>query len=305
MGAVQDGCGAAGEPGAGSFAAALDAAIANAGLTLDRVRHHLTLRGVVVSRATLSYWRQGRSRPERAKSLHAVEHLEEVLALPAGALAGLLGPKAPRGRWLGRSVGTVERRRLWPTGRPIFAELAAPPDGQLQFWSIHDQLAVDNDSQERMLRVRMVAEATLDGVSRALMFYQSDDPGQPAPEVTDVRFCHLGRMRTDPASGLTMFELVLDRPLARGDTTVMEYELRFPPGNVTDSCHRRFTRPVHQYICQVQFASRLPKRVHGYEQRSLTGPRRTGEQLPVGSTRSAILTVADTRPGIHGVRWEW
>ncbi|MGI5242040.1 hypothetical protein [Dactylosporangium sp. CA-139066] len=50
----------------GPFATAFAVAVERSGLTLDRLRDRLAERGVAVSRTTLSYWRSGRSRPERA-----------------------------------------------------------------------------------------------------------------------------------------------------------------------------------------------------------------------------------------------
>ena len=51
------------------FAEALSRAVEASGLSLERIQHHLELRGVQVSLSTLSYWRRGRSRPERPESL--------------------------------------------------------------------------------------------------------------------------------------------------------------------------------------------------------------------------------------------
>jgi hypothetical protein len=81
------------------FPRALDQAIASSGLSLDRVRARLARHGVQVSIATLSYWRSGRSRPERRDSLRAVRILEEQFGLSPGSLTELLGPRRPRGRW--------------------------------------------------------------------------------------------------------------------------------------------------------------------------------------------------------------
>ncbi|AHH98059.1 hypothetical protein GCM10010174_05300 [Kutzneria viridogrisea] len=289
----------------GSFAITLDAAIEDAGLSLDRIRQHLAARGVTLSRSALSYWRHGRSQPERESSLHAVGQLEEVLGLSPGTLTSLLGPRAPRGRWLGRPADALERRRLWPSLRPVSAELKPPPDGQLTFWSVHDHLLVDEQGRERALRVRMVAEATVDGVTRLMTYYQTEDLARQAPRYGGVRFCRLGRVRTDPATGLIVGELLLDRELAAGEVTAVEYELVFPPGDPIDSYHRRLTRPIPQYLCQVQFGLRLPRRVFRYEQRGLDGPRRRVGELPVGATRAVTLSARDARAGILGARWDW
>ncbi|MEU7791778.1 hypothetical protein [Amycolatopsis sp. NPDC049159] len=125
-----------------SFAGALDAAISDAGLTLDRLREHLAARGVPVSRSALAYWRHGRSRPGRETSVRAVVELEQVLGLAPGALTALLGPAERRLPPLPRTP-LRERRRLWPSVRPVSLELKPPPEDQLRLWSVHDRLVVD------------------------------------------------------------------------------------------------------------------------------------------------------------------
>ncbi|WIX75874.1 XRE family transcriptional regulator [Amycolatopsis carbonis] len=217
----------------GSFAVTLDAAIEDSGLSLDRVRHHLATRGVTLSRSALSYWRRGRSQPERETSLNAVTQLEAVLELSPGSLTSLLGPRAPRGRWLGHPPDRVERRRLWPDLRPLTVELKPPPDEQLAFWSVHDRVAVDDDGCERALHVRVVAEATMDGVDRMMTYHQADGPLPAEPRYQGVRFARVGRVRVDRRTGMTAGELLLDRVLAAGEVTAVEYEILLPPGTPT------------------------------------------------------------------------
>jgi hypothetical protein len=82
----------------GPFAAALRAAIRARGLGLERIRYRLRNRGAPISLATLSYWQSGRCRPERPESLVALRCLEDVLEVPSGSLARLLGESSPRDR---------------------------------------------------------------------------------------------------------------------------------------------------------------------------------------------------------------
>ncbi|MFE0020254.1 XRE family transcriptional regulator [Amycolatopsis sp. NPDC059021] len=289
----------------GSFAVTLDAAIDESGLSLDRLRHHLAARGVRLSRSALSYWRRGRSQPEREQSMLAVTHLESVLGLAAGTLTAQLGPKAPRGRWLGEPADRIERRRLWPQLRALSGDLRPPPDGQLSFWSIHDRMVLDEQGCERALRVRMVAEAAVDGVDRLMTYYQSDSPLTADPCYRFVRSARLGRVCVDRVTGMVAGELRLARPLARGEVTVVDYEIRFLPSTPLDHYHRRFTRPIPEYVCQVHFGQRIPVNVRSYEQRCPGGPRHPGDALTVGATHVATLALRDARPGIWGVCWRW
>lgn len=286
-----------------SFASALDAAISDAGLTLDRVREHLAARGVTVSRSALAYWRHGRSRPGRDASLHAVFELEQVLGLAAGTLTSLLGPgeRAEPGE---PRTALLERRRLWPSVRPVTLELRSPPEDQVRFWSVHDQLEV-GERQERRLRVRLVAEAAVDGVTRMLTYYQSEDRGRPAPRFAAVHCCRQGRVRADPASGLLVGELVFDRVLAAGEVTAVEYELVFPPGCPVHGYHRRITRPTSSYTCQVRFGADAPASVLRFAQRDLAAPRRQVEPLRLGADHTVTFAVRDVRAGIVGTGWTW
>ncbi|GFN04613.1 hypothetical protein Smic_31690 [Streptomyces microflavus] len=110
---------------ADAFPTALRDALGRRGLSLERVSERLRARGIGVSQATLSSWQRGRSQPERARSLRAVEVLEEILDLPGGALRSLLGPRRPRGRVApARARGRPSRcwartrwwRRRWASG---------------------------------------------------------------------------------------------------------------------------------------------------------------------------------------------
>jgi hypothetical protein len=281
----------------------LDSAITDAGLTLDGLRRRLAARGVSVSRTILSYWRHGRSQPERATSLAAVAELEKVLNLPARSLTDRLGPHAPRGRWVAGPRGVLPRTRLWPGSAPLFADLHAPPDGQLEFWSIHDQVLLDAAGRERLVRVRLVARAAMDDVHRMMIYHQA--PGLEPPRVAAVRFGRLGQVRVNQAQGLYIAELELERQLSRGDVTMIEYDLRMPLGQPADTYHRRFTRPVGQYVCQVRFSGRPPERIRQYGQRAYHGPRHYAGALSVGSTNAVTLALTDVEPGIAGADWQW
>ncbi len=104
--------------GADTFPAVLREALGRRGLSLERVSERLKARGITISQATLSSWQRGRSQPERARSLRAVDVLEEILDLPAGTLRSLLGPRRPRGRTTppgaeGAALQILGRTRWW------------------------------------------------------------------------------------------------------------------------------------------------------------------------------------------------
>ncbi|MCG3755764.1 XRE family transcriptional regulator [Amycolatopsis sp. Poz14] len=287
-----------------SFADALDAAISGAGLTLDRLREHLAARGVTVSRSALAYWRTGRSLPGRETSLHAVVELEQVLGLGAGRLTSLLGPQDRQGSRPQRTP-LLERRRLWPSVRPSSLEFDLPPEDQVRLRSVHDELLVDDDRQERLLRVRVVAEAAVDGVVRMAAYYQTEDRARQPPRFAAGHCCRAGRTRVDAVSGLLIAELFFDRELRAGEVAAVEYEFVFPYGRPVQGYHRRLTRPAPLYTCRVQFGSDIPESVRRFEQRDLAAPRRKVEELRAAGSGAVTLAARDVGAGIIGVEWTW
>ncbi|WP_163511534.1 XRE family transcriptional regulator [Fodinicola acaciae] len=286
----------------GTFAQVLDHALNVRGLSLERVQRHLAAHGVTVSRAALSYWRHGRSRPERAESLRAVRLLENVLELPAASLMSRLGP--PRSRGAHAEPGTVDRRRLWPAHSRLLAELDAPPDSQLRQLDIHEHVQLNEKRQLAEVRTRLVLQALADRVDRCVVYHWNEEPVLPV--ITDVRYCRLGRVRTNTAAGATVSELLFDQRLSAGECAVVEYVTAYSPGDdELTYYHRRFTRPVRQFLLQVGFAGAAPASCVPYRQTALDAPRRTGGRLWIGASNTAHLVVTDAGPGIIGLTWDW
>jgi hypothetical protein len=295
---------------AGSFAEALHSAIEASGLSLDRIRSALAGQGVRISVTTLSYWRRGRSQPERASSVRAVALLEELLGLPATALSGLLGPPRPRGRWVAGAVPDgLPVAAIWPEEQrvaQVFEELDAPPIGELERLSIHDAYYVDARRVGHLLRMRQVVRATVPGVTRCLVVHKADEGATGCPEIGSVRHARLGRVRRCPEIGLLVAELLLDRPLALGDSTVFEYEVETPPGGPTTGYGRRFAVPVREYVLQVHFdPAAVPAHCERYERAPGAGADRLRQRLWIGASASAHVLATEQAPGQTGIRWEW
>ncbi len=307
-------CAAAGSAGAaaagGDFAQTLHGAIEASGLSLDRIRGELAERGVKVSITTLSYWRRGRSQPERASSMHAVRLLEELLGLQPSTLSSLLGPPRPRGRWISSAApDSLPVSEIWPEEQQVaevFKELDAPSIGELERLSIHDAYYVDAQRLGHLLRMRQVVRATVAGVSRCLVVHKADEEATGCPEITSVRHARLGRVRRRPEIGLLVAELLLDRPLALGDSTVFEYEVEIPPGGPTTVYGRRFGVPVREYVLQVHFdPSAVPAHCERYERDPGAETDRLRRQLWIGASASAHVLATEQPPGQTGIRWEW
>lgn len=174
------------------FAVALSCAIEASGLTLDRLQHRLAQRGVGVSLSTLSYWRRGRSRPERPQSIKAVRVLEE-------ALVSLLGAPRPRGRWLrGPMQRTLELESLWSfdteSAANALSQIEQQPPERLTFMSIHDELNIDAEGKESRIRVRSVVRAEAPGVDRIQITHRADATDLDAPRITAINHGRRGRV---------------------------------------------------------------------------------------------------------------
>jgi hypothetical protein len=292
----------------GPFSAALHLAIEDRGVRLDELQQRLAANGVNVSVTTLSYWRRGRSRPERPESLKAVRLLEKLLALPEESLIVQLGPRRPRGRWLSQPPGTIEVDRLFEAGVSVtrmLAELDRWVYSELTRLSLHDLYTVGPHREGVSLTCRQVLRANIDRVSRTVGIFAGDDPAT-VPTIVAVRNCRIGRTRTDPGSGLVAAEIVFDRMLAQGETVVIEHEYRGNSLAPTEDYYRAFTTPVGEYVLQVQFDhDAVPARCHRFQRRGLHAPDQGIGEAWIGSTHGAHLVTADVPPGIVGLRWEW
>lgn len=288
----------------GPFPEALQLAIANRGLTLDRLQDRLARAGHPVSTTILSYWSHGRSQPERDASLAALSALEPILGLQVGSLSQLLGEPRPRGR---TSSAAVPATLLWVDGDPldrVLAELDCPYEGRRTL-TLHDRFRVDEHGAEAYCRITSVIEATRDGVDRILAIYRDDTASGRLPRVTPTSGARSGRLRGDVEAGFTVTEMHLDEVLQRGHRTCIEYELHFEPGGErTVVCERRFAHPVRQYVLEIEFAPRqLPARC--YLRHAPVGSEETVEELRINAAHTVRYVFVDLRPGCYGIEFEW
>ncbi|WP_018351106.1 helix-turn-helix domain-containing protein [Longispora albida] len=292
----------------GPFHLALRAAIEARGLALQRIQFRLAEQGLHVGVATLSYWQQGRRRPERQDSLRAVSALEEILGLPPSALTVLLGPPRPRGRGAGL-----------PAGARRYAELIAPisaldriladldsPDGRLHTVSLFEDVEVGPDRSAVRRRCLHVVKAHQE-VDRYVTIFHGD-AGCDASQihVVPVANCRLGRTRRDLPEGLVVAELLFDRTLRIGETHILEYEIRDGSGVLCRDYHRGVRFPTGQLVIQVRFAPGvLPVRCYQYTKKFIDGPDVDRTELTVTGHRTVHMASMDVAPGISGIRWDW
>lgn len=292
----------------GPFPDALRAAISARGLSLDRIQDRLRRRGSTVSSATLSSWQSGRNRPERPSSLAALAVLEDVLRLPQGALAALLGPPRPRGRWLPTSAARPRLADVWPAWPDVTRALRGVDtrwDGSLTRLSCHTRLELDADGRERSKWSRQLLRADCDGPDRWVTVYRLGRPGPP-PLVCGTGTCRTGAVVEAPESGLVVAELLFERPLARGETIIVEYTLEHrSPLPYSTNIESTLHVPVREYVLEVRFdPARLPASCHSYRTAELDS--RPQERLlrpdSAGSVHAVALTAGPCR---FGIRWAW
>ncbi|MHC0429451.1 helix-turn-helix domain-containing protein [Streptomyces sp. O3] len=293
---------------ADSFDAALRTAIRARGLSLDRLHARLAERGIRVSVASLSNWQRGRCRPERSHSLHAVRALEQILGIPQESLVARLGPPRPRGRWARHVPGALSYRDVCPVhgsvGR-LLGQIEHTADGQLEWLSCHERFQVGPEREERSVHTRLVFRARADGVDRHVVVHHNE-LGR-LPDLHHSAYCRTGRVRTDPDAGVTAMELLFERPLQRGETHVIEYEFGYrecgPPAHFYQ---RWFRFPAHAYLLQVQFdPAALPTRCYRAWQPNVSTPANDATELRLTGWHTVHLAETPTRPGVHGIRWEW
>ncbi|MFC4086529.1 hypothetical protein [Amycolatopsis samaneae] len=295
-----------------AFAIALRGAIAASGLSLDRIQARLRARGASVSVTALSYWQSGKRQPERQSSLSAVRVLEDILGVPAGSLLGLLPPPRPRGgaakrRSSGAEPLTFPRETLQPLLDRVGAPHALDSQHQLKLVGLHDLCEIAEDGGQRAVTARAVFQAGADGQDRWLLVQAQGDPAAGLPELHAVRNCRVGRAEADETHGLTVAELIFDRPIDRGETHLIEYSLTNagpPYPECQNTYYREFRRSVREYLLEVRFAPGTgPEQCWQYS--------RTGEAGTIARRRlkldggDGVHAVAlDFGPGIFGIDWD-
>ncbi|CRK56105.1 hypothetical protein [Alloactinosynnema sp. L-07] len=272
---------------------------------MERICERLRERGTPVSVATLSYWQSGRSQPERAASLAAVEQLEQLLNLRTGDLLGMLSAPRPRGRSVNREA--IDVAALWPEPEAVHSALANVDtswDTRLSRVSLHDRIVIGPDGTEQTQSIRQVLRAEEDGVDRWVVIYEVDEPGGPMPLIRPVWNCSLGTVNVDQATGLLVTELVFPHPLARGESILTEHALDNPPGQPLSVQHERRCRLlVRELLLEVRFdRAALPARIVQY---SVIADHERVKTLSLDAEGSVHALATDFGPGRYGIRWEW
>ncbi|HET7430308.1 MAG TPA: hypothetical protein VFJ89_02280 [Nocardioides sp.] len=285
-----------------SFAEAFAAALERRGVSLSWLHQRLVELGHPVSPAALSYWRSGRSQPERGTSRDALVEVERLLRVPPGELVDRLGPSRRPGP-----------RPAEKTLTEMYAETPGMETAlqTLGFEGLYDEvvenvrhitLDVDADGRAYRYQVRAVMQARRDGARRTPLLITQDSEGR-VPRFVPVAGCRLGRESFDSATRVYAVELLLDRTLRKDETSLYELTVELPEP-IRDTCVDHYAaRRLHELLVWVRFdPARLPSYVERYTQ---IGREEHSVAVALGGGSGAHAMARGFGPGILGLRWEW
>ncbi len=301
MRALNDSSGA--KPG---FSEVLSRAVQARGLSLDRIRARLEAAGVPVSNATLSYWQSGRSLPTRARSLRTLVELEGILQLEPGTLIELIRTADGRTRHQLFAWQTIV-----PTGElaeQIIAQMGMEVSGRISRVSVHDTLTVDANRCETSHLTRQVLRAERSGVQTFPVVYKQEGEEPGAPEIEAILGCHIGEVVEVPERQLMVAEVVLPRPLQRGELALTETLVSMKPAP-SDLMTRSVFEPMREVAMAVQFHPQaLPQSARTYTQLTMhdDGTAAETDVVPVPVLDNQIQIVKlDVPPSVYALRWSW
>ncbi|WBQ02072.1 hypothetical protein [Kribbella sp. CA-293567] len=289
-------------PGVGPeapFADALRAAIANRGLALNRIQARLADQGLHVGVATLSTWQSG-SRHPRAGSLAVVTALEDLLDLPAGWLAVRIPPAVEATT---RPYAVVDNA---PTLIRLLDEVRRDAHGRMRSITVVEELVIGADRSPSTKRVIQALVAVKE-VDRQIVVHQGEPGSDPARIVPrGLAGCRTGRVARDPEAGAVLGELLLDRTLMIGDTTVVQYEIVDLNGIPSTHYYRFHEWAGTHHVLEIQFdRAALPVRVSEFRRHHTAGPDFLRRELMMTPDGRVHVVVPAVDRGVVGIDWEW
>lgn len=281
------------------FASTLDAAIQARGLTVSELRRRLEHRGTPVSESALRFWRAGARRPEQGHSLAALENLEEILRIDRGDLSARLGPS----RRLRRSrADTTENIAGTPGAlQPLLESIGCVDLAELE--RLGDSVVLDMRADRRIRAVsnRTLLRSRVEGGRRFIVPLSIDTPTETRPTIS-VAGAEEGRSAYDPDTGWAVWELLLPRGLAIGETALVEYSCT----DIVD------TEDVTHFMCLAERRmahADLWVRFDGdpppWNERMAEDDTGVSSSVISPTGRSVHHAVHDFGPGLFGLRWEW
>lgn len=288
-----------------TFATVFRQALRRRGLPLERIRDHLRAQQISISLATLSHWQRGRSQPEKAQSLRAVDALEPLLGLPKGALRSLLGPHRPRGGTRPPDPATI--RGVYGEGSDVEQALGdafAHFNDGLRALTVQDTICLDEHRTVREISVTTVVQAVRDGVDHLGVVHFLDSP-KAGTAVLSVAGGSAPRIRFLEELGSVAADIPFGRRLARTETAVVAYTLRYE-GEVSWQHERRVTTALRAYLLHVRFHPRaVPSGCWGYHRTRIGADPCQRQPVPVDAFHTTHFLPTRCVPGVYGIEWAW
>jgi len=287
------------------FAAELGRALSARRVSLAGLQRRLADRGHQVSTGTLSYWRSGQRLPEKPSSLDAVSEIEELLGLDPNSLRGRIGPSRRPGPPPPRveDGGSAPRELGVPDA---LRELGLADAGE-HMYGAAVQVTLDVDAQGQMSRqsVRTLLRATTHGAQRWFHVIFAEEPVSEPLVLDHVVGVQVGASYTRQEVGLFLWELVLPRPLAVGETALIETSTQLGNlGNQDTSYFHHLDRRTPDTVIWVRFDPESPPRRCVQTLQALEGDP-VDTPLDLNGLHTAHVATRSFGPGRVGLTWEW
>ncbi|MEV4975911.1 hypothetical protein [Streptomyces scopuliridis] len=290
-----------------AFADVFQQAVRASGLSLERIQHRLAARGIRISLTTLSYWQRGRSEPERAGSLRAVDALESILALPPGTLRGVLRPYRPRGRTAPAAHDLAASRRVFGKNSPAEQALGADfpaLNEDTSVLSIRETVTIDEHFRLSSLSIHQVIRATREGADRFTTVHTFDSGARAVR--AEVRCGIPGAIRFLPRMSTVVIDVRFGRRLAKNETVIIDYTVHVDSGDGLDDHYERRTRtPLRDYLLHVYFhPAALPELCHRYYRESHEAQASYNRRVVPDASHSVHSAPGRCPAGVHGISWQ-
>jgi len=285
-----------------AFPEAFAESLLRRGVSLSWLHQRLVESGHPVSPAALSYWRSGRSQPERGTSRDALVEIERLLRVSPGTLVSRLGPS--------RRPGPRPAERAL---REMFAEHPGMETAleTLGFEGLYDELVEQvrhitadegADGRIREFRVRAVMQGRRDGARRTPLILTAEDQSQ-LPRFVPAAGCSIGDVAMDRETGVYATELVLERAIAKGELHPYELTIELADPEDETFLDHYAARRLSELLVWVRFdPDHVPTHIERY---TIIGDREESEKLDLGEGSTAHAVARGFGPGILGLRWGW
>ncbi|MEI2809331.1 MAG: hypothetical protein V9F00_03740 [Nocardioides sp.] len=210
---------------ASAFTEAFARALAEERVSLGELSRHLTLVGTPITIASLSYWRTGRSEPQRG-SMPAIANVEQYLGMAHGTLLDLLlPPDAERPKPLHRifpSRGVARLLQRLGVERFDLRESVA-------FRVVWLEQSIQGPGEAAVLTQRYVGRVRRGPLhSLPILVWSDPEPAEPMTDFSPLYGATLDEPVFDEELRLTGMLMHLDRPHDVGERLMFGFIARTP-----------------------------------------------------------------------------